>query len=85
MRESKYDTKIIIYKSRRRLLILTVLLAIIAMTAAIAYVNEQEMIWQILIAPAVAVGLLLLTVPASEEWQYRPWQSKPRRVERYGD
>jgi hypothetical protein len=38
--------------------------------------------WKETILPVVTFGLLLIVLPISEEWEYKPWQSGARQMER---
>lgn len=39
--------------------------------------------WFFVAMPIIGVGLLSLLLPSSEEWRYRPWQSRARRYEQH--
>ena len=37
--------------------------------------------WTVLIMPIASIGALFLLMPASEEWEYKPWQNASRKIE----
>lgn len=81
MRKTDFDSKIIIYRSRQIFLLFSVLAMTILFTLMLLRNSDNGYAWYILALPFSGLGLLFLTIPMTEEWQYKPWQSKPRRVE----
>ncbi|RZA23249.1 MAG: hypothetical protein EOP10_13285 [Proteobacteria bacterium] len=81
MKNSEFYSKIIIYRSRQIFLGLMMF----AMTAFFAFIlvknYDSGYPWYVLALPFSALGLAFLIVPMTEEWEYKPWQSKPRRIE----
>ncbi|MBC7531987.1 MAG: hypothetical protein H7318_10445 [Oligoflexus sp.] len=81
MRKTDFDTKLIIYRSRQVFLIFSVIVASgIFMTMIVA--NEKaEMPWFTIAIPIIGLGAFFTGIPRTEEWEYKPWQSKARQVE----
>jgi hypothetical protein len=38
--------------------------------------------WISITLPIIAIGLLGLLAPQSEQWEYKPWQDRPERHEK---
>lgn len=81
MRKTDFDTKLIIYRSRQVFLILSVIAATGIFLLMIQANDRNQFPWFTIAMPIIGVGLLFLLIPNTEEWQYRPWQSKARQVE----
>lgn len=81
MRKTDFDSKIIIYRSRQIFLLFSVLAMTILFTLMLLRNSDNGYAWYILALPFSGLGLLFLAIPMTEDWQYKPWQSKPRRVE----
>ncbi len=81
MRKTDFDSKLLIYKSRRFLLTI----AVIFMTALFTWIllknDKNGYHWTALAIIFTALGSLFLFFPMTERWEYKPWQGKPRRVE----
>ena len=76
--------KLIILKLRRRQLALALMLAFAAFVAILARDhNHPEKPWWLAGLPIAALGLIIGLIPPSEEWEYKPWQARPRQYERH--
>lgn len=81
MRKPEFDSKLIIYRSRRLFLGISAL-AMTLVFATILFQNEHNgYAWYVLALPFISIGLLFLFVPMTEKWEYKPWQGKPRKIE----
>lgn len=76
--------KLIILRLRRRQLVLALALAFAAFVAILAKAHgHQEKPWWLTGLPIAALGLIIGLIPASEEWEYKPWQARARQYERH--
>lgn len=85
MRKTDRDSQIIISRSRQLALLLLVILATIGFTIIIAHGNLNNIGWWVIGAPLCLFGGLFILVPPTENWEYKPWQGKPRKVEQHLD
>lgn len=76
-------SKLLIHKSLRRTLIFLSFLALVAMTALLASRMKGGDPWWVTGLSPVGIGLLLSLFPLTEFWDYKPWQSQPRRYEHH--
>ena len=81
MRNNEFDTKLIIYRSRQVFLILAVMVMTGVFTSMILKNEGSDFPWFVLAMPITGLGLFFLVIPPTEEWQYKPWQGKSRRIE----
>ncbi len=81
MRNTEFDSKILIYKSRRILLTIAVIVMTLVFTWILLKNDKNGYHWFVLAIIFTALGLLFLFIPMTEHWEYKPWQGKPRRVE----
>ncbi len=81
MRKTDFDSKLLIYRSRQILLMSCVFAMTIVFSIILVKNLKDNYPWYALAIPFMGMGLLFLFVPLTEEWEYKPWQSKPRRVE----
>jgi hypothetical protein len=58
---------------------------IIGFTVLIMGSQEEGLEWYQIGLPLTGLGLLFILVPPTEEWEYRAWQGKPRKVEQNFD
>lgn len=82
-RNQDHDTRLLIYRSRQVVLALFILLVSIAFGVYIREGMEKGMHWIAIGAPLCLTGLTFLLYPATEEWEYKPWQSKPTMIEQH--
>ncbi|NRA64704.1 MAG: hypothetical protein HRU19_09490 [Pseudobacteriovorax sp.] len=80
-RETKFDTRLIIYRARQVILAIIVGINVIAFALFIQQGMANHHHWLVIGAPLGLIGLLYLLYPATEYWEYVHWQSKPRRIE----
>jgi hypothetical protein len=81
MKNSEFYSKIIVYRSRRMFLGLMVLSMTILFTVILVKNSGNGYAWHVFALPFSALGLCFLLVPMTEEWEYKPWQSKARKIE----
>ena len=83
MRKTNFDTHLLSYRSRK----ISLTLLIIVMTIIIAAITMQtltsELSWWKLGIPICTLGSVFLLFPPTEEWEYKAWQAKPRKVEQH--
>ncbi len=77
----EYYSHILINKMRRWSLIFTFVIFYIIFIAILFENLARDRQWYFAIVPIVLFGLPLMFFPASEEWEYRPWQAKPVKYE----
>lgn len=80
--EKNRYTKLLVLKSRRNRIALSLAVLIIAYTTLLTSKIAYGLSWPILSIPIVILGLLTLLVPQSEQWEYRYWQDRPERHEK---
>ncbi len=85
MRKNDYDSRLIIHKSRRFSLFILLVLMTVTFAILIQEGNEEGLHWYQMSLPIIGLGLLALLFPLTEEWEYRAWQGKPRKVEQNFD
>jgi hypothetical protein len=76
-------SKLVINVQKRRRIWLTFPLLFLAMLWLIQRDLLTETHWFAVAIPVMAVGSVALLIPPSEDWRYRPWQSRARRVEQH--
>lgn len=84
-RSNEYDSRLIIYRSRQISFMFLVGLAVIGFGMMILQGLETGLDWGHLAVPLIALGGLFCLYPPTEEWEYKPWQSNPRKVEQNFD
>ena len=83
MRKTNFDSKIIIYRSRQLFLLACGAAANGIFMIMILKNSACEFPWFTLVFTITGIGLLFLVIPPTEEWEYIPWQNKPRRIEQH--
>jgi hypothetical protein len=81
MRKTDFDTRLIIHRSRQIFLLVMVIVVAFVFALMIIGNNRNDFPWYVLVLPISGVGLLFLLIPMTEIWEYKPWQSKARRIE----
>lgn len=85
MRKSEHDTRLLIYRHRQ----VSLLLFVVGFTGLFAWIivqaQEKGIEWWHLVVPLSALGSLFCLFPPTEQWEYKPWQGKPRKVEQNFD
>ncbi len=85
MRKNDHDTRLLIYRSRQISLAFLVIAALITFAVIIVQAQVNGLVWWHLVLPLSALGSAFCLVPKTEEWEYKPWQGKPRKVEQNFD
>lgn len=85
MRKSDFDSKLLIFRSRQMSLLMTITLATIGFTILIVQGTEKQIGWWTIGVPLCMLGGLFALFPPTEEWEYKAWQGKPRKVEQHFD
>lgn len=78
-----YYSRLIVTRHKRSQLITYVFVAF-CMFAFLIFNNEsQDRSWLFILTPVLGIGGVMLLIPTSEQWEYKPWQSQPRQIERH--
>jgi hypothetical protein len=76
-------TRLIVYHQRRSLLTLVSIGFGVFCFALLTTGRRHHQPWLVAALPIAAVGLIIGLVPPTEEWDYKPWQTKPRQYEHH--
>ncbi len=76
-------TKLRSYTGRRRFLAVALGGFYILLFSFVATGIATKAPWPVTALPILVAGVLFLFVPVAEEWEYRPWQSNPRKYEKH--
>jgi len=85
MRKSDFDSRLLIFRSRQMSLMMMIALATIGFTILIVQGTENKIGWWAIGVPLCMLGGLFVLFPPTEEWEYKAWQGKPRKVEQHFD
>lgn len=85
MRKSDFDSRLIIFRSRQMSLLMTMVLATAGFTILIVQGMEADIGWWAIGVPLCFLGGLFALFPPTEEWEYKAWQGKSRKVEQHFD
>lgn len=77
----EFRTRLKIYPRIRWKIFFTCLLGLAVFTSMIFTNMAIRASWVVLIMPIASIGALFLLVSPSEEWEYKPWQNAPRKIE----
>lgn len=81
--KNEYYSTLIINKTQR-IRLYFVLIVLLGFSASYLYnMLMRELPWTSFIIPSSIVLGIILLLPMTEEWEYKPWQSKPQRYERH--
>lgn len=80
---SKYYSRLVVYKGRKYSLAFAIGIVFSIFSVLIFENLLAERGWTVLIVPVLILGLLFVLHPATEEWDYEPWQSSPQQYERH--
>jgi hypothetical protein len=80
-RDPQFDTRLLIYRTRQIFLGIVVCLMTVCFAFFIRAGMEKGSHWIIIGLPLCAFACLLILIPPTEAWEYRPWQSQPKQVE----
>lgn len=76
-------TRLIIAPHRRRQLAFWMILAFAAFLTILSGDLNIDKPWWLTGLPIMGLGLMICLIPATEEWEYRPWQTSARQYERH--
>jgi hypothetical protein len=74
--------QILILKSRRNRIMVAFCLMLLTFMSILMTHIFSNLSWMSITLPIIAIGLLGLLVPQSEQWEYKPWQDRPERHEK---
>ena len=77
-----YYPKLLINKAKRASLYIFLPVVGSIITSIIFREIAGQMDWTEVILPVVTFASLLIFLPLTEEWEYKPWQSAARQMER---
>ncbi|MGE0172919.1 MAG: hypothetical protein AB7T49_09045 [Oligoflexales bacterium] len=77
----KYYSKLLIFPKRRSLLAILVVGYIVFYASVIFQETLLQKDWIQIALPIMLAGVILIAFPATETWEYAPWQSEPERHE----
>lgn len=81
-RDKSHYTRLFTYPKRRAGLLLVVLFYVLLFTTLLQKEIPAGTPWLALVVPITLAGILLLFFPATEEWEYTPWQNTKQKQER---
>lgn len=80
--ESPYYTRLLVSRQRRVTLGI-IMIVYFALFASLLFQNiSADVPWMIMAVPIIIAGSLFIFFPATEEWEYKPWQNKQQKQER---
>ncbi len=85
MRKSDFDSRLVVFRSRQMSLLMTMGFATAGFTIMIVQGSESGLSWLAIGLPLCFLGSLFGLFPPTEEWEYKAWQGKPRKVEQHFD
>ena len=85
MRKPDFDSRILIFRSRQMSLLMTIFLATAGFSVMIVQGTEAGLGWLTIGVPICFLGVLFALFPPTEEWEYKAWQGKSRKVEQHFD
>lgn len=80
--DTNFYTRLLVYPKRRFPLLLAVVVYILAFTVLLNQEMTRDTPWLYLVVPIVLAGSLLLFLPPTEQWEYKPWQNSKHKQER---
>lgn len=75
--------RLIVSPMRRRQLVFWVILAFVVFLTILSRDLNLDKPWWLTGLPIIGLGLMICMIPATEEWEYRPWQTRARQYERH--
>lgn len=80
-RKTQFDSKLLIYRLRQITFGFIIAITIGSFTFYIqdGFVREHSL--SVILFPLILISFLFILFPPTEEWEYKPWQSKATRVE----
>lgn len=85
MRKPDFDSRLLIYRSRQMSLMMLMGIATTGFTIMIVQGTEANIGWWAIGVPLCLLGGLFILFPPTEEWEYKAWQGKSRKVEQHFD
>ncbi len=85
MKNSPYYSRLKISPLRRYSLIVILLVAFASFSLFLTFGQELQYHWLSLAVPICIAGSFFVLIPPVETWDYQPWQTKPRKVEKQFD
>lgn len=79
--ENKFYTRLLISPQRRWGLFVVAMICGVIMASMIFGNMITGLSWVALIIPVSIVGAFLAVYPATEEWEYTPWQAQAQQYE----
>lgn len=77
-----YYPKLLVSKAKRASLYIFIPI-IVSIVSVIVYQNMSgQYDWKDMLIPVISFASLIIFLPISEHWSYRPWQSGARQMER---
>ena len=80
-RDPQFDTRLIIFRLRQVALGLIIIVAIASFGNYVQEGLEAGDSWLTILFPLCIISLLFVFFPQTEQWEYKPWQSKAQKVE----
>lgn len=75
--------RLLVSKPKRRQLGVALTIAFLVITGLLVRDMHIEKAWWLTGLPIAVIGLIITLVPLSEDWEYRPWQTRARQYERH--
>ena len=77
------QVRLLVTVQRRRQLIFFLVLAFGVFLSILAKDLNVDKPWWLTGLPIVGLGLMICLIPPTEEWEYKPWQTRARQYERH--
>ncbi|SMF79299.1 hypothetical protein [Pseudobacteriovorax antillogorgiicola] len=81
VRDSQFDTKLLVYRTRQIALALIIVIVTALFTFYIREGIAAGQSWLAIGFPLCIVSLAFILFPSTEEWEYKAWQSKAQKIE----
>ncbi|MFW7380338.1 MAG: hypothetical protein ACOH5I_16115 [Oligoflexus sp.] len=85
LRQPEFDTRLLIYLSRQIILGVIILATVFGFALFIQNGMENKQHWLVIGIPLCIAATAFILFPKTEEWEYKAWQGKARRVEQNFD
>ena len=80
---AQLTVRLIVMPLRRRQLVVALALMFVVFVSILARDMTVHRDWLLTSLPIIGLGLMICLIPATEEWEYRPWQTRARQYERH--
>lgn len=77
------QVRLLVTVHRRRQLTFWLILAFLVFASILGRDMNIDKPWWLTGLPIIGLGLMICLIPLSEEWEYRPWQTRARQYERH--